>query len=190
MARGDTKDKLLDEGHRIFLEQGYNHSGIEAILQAAKVPKGSFYNYFASKEAFALAVVDKFAACHDAELDRALGDRSLPPMDRLRSYFEGAIERIEHDGCRKGCLAGNLGQEMADQSEAIRLRLESVFAGWVDRLVDCLGEAQSSGDFDSNTDVREVAEFWLNSWQGAILRAKTARSIEPLRLFLRMTLPV
>ena len=189
MARGETRNRLLDEGHRLFLEQGYNHAGIEAILQASGVPKGSFYNYFASKEVFALAVVDKFAACHDAELDRALGDRSRPPMDRLRAYFENAIERIDRDGCRKGCLAGNLGQEMADQSEVIRTRLESVFSGWVDRLASCLAEARDSGAIPQGMDIQAVAEFWMNSWQGAILRAKTARSVEPLRLFLRQTLP-
>ena len=151
------------------------------------MPRGSFYNYFESKEAFALAVVDQFAACHDAELDRAFADRSRPPLERFWAYFEGLTARIERDGCRKGCLLGNLGQEMSAQSEILRARLEQAFSRWVHRLADCLEEARAAGDLSERACSAELAEFVLNSWQGAILRAKTTRSVAPLRLFLKMT---
>jgi TetR/AcrR family transcriptional repressor of nem operon len=73
---------------------------------------------------------------------------------------------------------------MADQSEVFRARLEEIFESWVDRYAECLKEAQDAGEVSPDLDVRELAEFWLNSWQGAILRAKTMRSVEPLRTFL------
>jgi TetR/AcrR family transcriptional repressor of nem operon len=175
---------LLEAGKKTFLEKGYNNSGIEAILQAAGVPKGSFYYYFASKEDFGLKVLDQFALCYDQQLDRTLGDTSVPPLNRLRNYFESAFGKMESDQCRKGCLVGNLSQEMADQSEAFRARLEEIFESWVDRYAKCLREAQQAGEIGSDLDVRELAEFWLNSWQGAVLRAKTMRSTAPLRTFL------
>jgi len=187
MPRGDTKDRLLEVGKSLFLERGYYHAGIEGIVQEAGVPKGSFYHYFDSKEDFGLQVIGSFAACHDEELDQSLGNRSLPPLDRIHSYFLGAIERVESAECRRGCLIGKLGHELADQNEAFRARLESVFSGWVGRLAGCLEEARVSGAIGESEDVHALAEFWLNSWQGSILRAKTARSTAPLRLFLRMT---
>jgi len=184
MSRERTRDLLIEAGKKTFLEKGYNNSGIEAILQAAGVPKGSFYYYFESKEDFGLRVLDQFAACFDEQLDQTLGNASVPPLDRLRNYFESVFEKLGSDQCRKGCLVGNLSQEMADHSEAFRARLEEIFESWVDRYAKCLQEAQVAGEIDSELDVRELAEFWLNSWQGAILRAKTMRSTAPLRTFL------
>ena len=184
MSRETTRDLLLEAGKKSFLEKGYNNSGIETILHAAGVPKGSFYYYFQNKEEFGLKVLDQFADCCDQHLDRILGDASVPPLDRLRNYFESVFGRLESDQCRKGCMIGNLSQEMADQNESFRARLEEIFESWVDRYAKCLREAQQAGEIGPDLDVRELAEFWLNSWQGAVLRAKTMRSTAPLRTFL------
>jgi len=184
MSKESTRDVLLEAGKKSFLENGYANSGIETILHAAGVPKGSFYYYFQSKEDFGLKVLDQFAACYDRHLDQILGDTSLPPLVRLRNYFESAFGKLKSDQCRKGCLVGNLSQELADRSEAFRARLEEIFESWVDRYAKCLEEAQQAGEIGPDLDVRELAEFWLNSWQGAVLRAKTTRSTAPLETFL------
>lgn len=182
----ETKATLLETGKKVFLERGYNNSGIEAILQAAGVPKGSFYYYFDSKEDFGLQVLDRFAECYKAEAARFLDDRSVGPLERLRRLFEAKCERLGSQHCRCGCLVGNLSQEMADQSEAFRAKLEEIFKWWCGRYAECLAEAQQAGEIPAHLDVHELAEFWLNSWQGAVLRAKTTRSIAPLRTFLNM----
>jgi TetR/AcrR family transcriptional repressor of nem operon len=184
MGKEKTKDLLLDAGRTTFLARGYNNSGIEAILQEAGVPKGSFYYYFESKEDFGLQVLDRFAECIGERQEHYLSDESVAPLDRLRDYCEAVSELLESDQCRKGCLIGNLSQEMAAQSEKFRARLEEIFESSVDRYAACLQEAQASGEVSPDIDVRELAEFWLNSWQGAILRAKTMRSPVPLRTFL------
>ncbi len=186
MSKEKTRDILLEAGKKTFLEKGYNNSGIEAILQAAGVPRGSFYYYFESKEDFGLKVLDRFAECFDETLDRFLGDTSVPPLDRLRNYFESKFTKLESDQCRKGCLVGILSQEMAEQSEIFRARLEEIFESWVDRYAGCLKEAQDAGDIPADLDVHELAEFWLNAWQGAMLRAKSMRSAAPLRTFLAL----
>ncbi len=186
MSRESTKQILLDAGRKVFSEKGYNNSGIEAILQAAGVPKGSFYYYFDSKEDFGLQVINSFAECYAAEINEYLGDENYSPLDRLKRYFESRIERVESKHCRNGCLVGTLSQEMADQSEVLRARLVEVFEERVDRYEACLREAQEAGELSKDLDARELAEFWINSWQGAMLRAKTIRSTAPLRTFLNM----
>src|SRR5256714_5577969 len=108
MSKETTKNALLDAGRQVFLEKGYNHAGIETILQAAGVPKGSFYYYFASKEDFGLQVLDRFAGDIGANLERCLGDEGLTPLERLRRYFEEVCVRLESRQCRNGCLVGNL----------------------------------------------------------------------------------
>lgn len=188
MSRGHTKELLLEIGRKVFLERGYNHAGIECILQEAGVPKGSFYNYFPSKEEFGLQVIDGFAACHEEVLEQHLGNHTIPPLQRLRGYFCYVIDRLGEGNCRKGCLIGNLSQEMADQSERFRARLEEILKTWVARFQACLAEARENGSIPLDTDVRLLAEFWMNAWQGSVMRAKTARSTEPLQTFLRMTI--
>lgn len=186
MAKESTKTTLLEVGRQIFLERGYNNAGIESVLQAANIPKGSFYYYFESKEDFGLQVLDRFAECFRSDLDLFLNDRTLSPLNRIRQYVESRFERLQSQECRKGCLIGNLSQEMADHSEAFRARLTEIFKNWSERLAECLAEAQQAGEIPSHLDVHELADFWLNSWQGAILRAKTTRSTAPLRTFQNM----
>jgi TetR/AcrR family transcriptional repressor of nem operon len=186
MGKENTKTVLLETGKCVFLEKGYNNSGIETILQAAGVPKGSFYYYFASKEDFGLQVLDRFVADIQANYDSCLGDMTLPPLKRLRRYFEEVLVRLESRQCRNGCLVGNLSQEMADQSETFRARLEVVFEGWRDRYAACLKSAQDAGEIPPDLDVRALAEFCLCSWQGAILRAKAARSVAPIQTFINI----
>ena len=184
MPREKTKDILLDIGKRTFLERGYSNSGIETILQAAGVPKGSFYHYFESKEDFGLKVLDHFAECFDGLMRQTLGDESLSPIQRFRRYFEGIADRFDEDQCRKGCLVGNLSQELADHSEAFRIKLEEIFRRWEDRYTECLQSARDQGEIAPILPARESAELWLNGWQGAMLRAKSSRSSAPLRNFL------
>lgn len=186
MSRSETRALLLRTGADIIATQGYNNTGINAVLCAAGVPKGSFYYYFDSKDAFGLAVIDAAAEAHAADLDRLLGDPATPPLQRLRVYLEtGADEVAAHDYCR-GCLMGNLGQELAAQQPAFRERLERAFANWSECLARCLDEAIEDGQLDPEDDARQLAEFLLVGWEGAILRAKIARSRDPLDAFIRM----
>ena len=179
MARENTRDLLLEAGRLAFLERGYNHSGIETILQAARVPKGSFYHYFESKEDFGLKVLDQFAGCYEERLNLALGDLSLSPINRFRRYFEATIERFDSDQCRKGCLVGKLSQELADHSEVFRLKLEEIFRRWEDRYAECLLMARDCGEINPILPIRAVAGFWLNGWQGAMLRGEIFARLGP-----------
>jgi TetR/AcrR family transcriptional repressor of nem operon len=185
MSRENTKVILLDAGRRIFCEKGYSNAGLEAILQAAGVPKGSFYHYFQSKEDFGLQVIDRFAECFAREFERFTQDDTVvSPLERLRRFYEAILAKLGSQGCRHGCLVGNLSQEMADQSEALRARLADVFADWRDQHAECLRQAREAGEIPPSLDVEALAEFWVSGWQGAILRAKTMRSQAPLRAFL------
>jgi TetR/AcrR family transcriptional repressor of nem operon len=184
MSKETTQTILLDTGRKLFLEKGYSNTGIEAVVQAAGVPKGSFYYYFGSKEEFGLRVLDRFADEARANFERCLGNSNLGPLERFRCYYEEVCGRLEAEGCRHGCLVGNLSQEMAAQSEVFRIRLKEIFDGILQRYVEGLREAQEAGELPAGQDLQELAEFCLSSWQGAILRAKAARSTQPIRTFI------
>src|SRR5206468_6049838 len=109
--KAPTKATLVDAGLHLMLEKGYHHTGIQEVLQAAGVPKGSFYYYFPSKAAFGLEVIAYFAAAYMQRLEQYLGDTTQSPLSRLRCHLEQTLAGFERRGCRGGCLFGNLCQE-------------------------------------------------------------------------------
>lgn len=169
-----------------MLTGGFNGTGIEAILKQATVPKGSFYNFFSSKEAFGLAVIDLFLSETGGLLQPLMEDISLPPLTRIRKSLEALITRFEGDNCTKGCLIGNLALEMSDQSEAFRQRLEDALQEWIDSLAAILEEARKEGAVPIDVEPVVLAESIVASFEGALLRAKVKRSVEPLRNFIHL----
>lgn len=184
MKKKDTKAEIIAIGTDMISLHGYNATGIDAVLKGAGVPKGSFYHYFGSKEEFGLAVIDHFAERYDQRLDTFLNDEGVPPLNRIRNYLESGMARLTQNQCTKGCLIGNLGQELADQNERFRARLDDIFRSWKERFAACLREAQRAGELASELDTGVIAGFILSGWEGAVLRAKVMKSPQPLRDFM------
>ena len=186
MKRIHNKDDIVQAGLDLVLSRGFNATGVEAILKQANVPKGSFYNFFSSKEDFGLAIIDKFVTERTELLYSLFSDESLPPLERVKISFETLIARFEGDDCSKGCLLGNLGQEMADQFENIRQRLEQSLQNWTRGLSKLLLQAQKEKTIPADMNPEMLAENLISSFEGALLRSKVKKSPEPLRNFIHL----
>jgi TetR/AcrR family transcriptional repressor of nem operon len=186
MKRIHNKEDIVQVGLDIVLSRGFNATGVETILKQAKVPKGSFYNFFSSKEEFSLAIIDKFVNARRKVFNPIFSDKSIPPLERVKRSFETLIAIFEADDCSKGCLLGNLGQEMADQSENVRLRLEGSLQEWSGRVSGLLQQAQLEKAIPADLDAGMLAENLISSFQGALLRSKVKKSAEPLRDFIHL----
>jgi TetR/AcrR family transcriptional regulator, transcriptional repressor for nem operon len=176
----ETRQRLLEQGMTMLLRHGYNDLGIVAVLDATGIPKGSFYHHFASKEDFALQVIDLYMEGAHAALDQCLGDDSLPPLDRVRRFFALIEERYRSEGYL-GCLLGGLGQELSGVSETFRSKVEWCFSEIARRIASCLDEGVRRGDLGEATDTRAMAELLVNCWEGAALRTRLRRDPAPLR---------
>jgi len=182
-AHGDTRDRLIRTGIKILTEHGFGATGIETVLRQVGVPKGSFYHYFSSKDDFGRAVIEGYAAYFAAKLSHWLDDADAPPLERLKNFIEDATSGMERHDFRRGCLVGNLGQELGGTHEDFRGALEAVFLDWQSRVEACLIAAQEAGEISFAADCAEVAAYFWIGWEGAILRAKLVRSTGPLDLF-------
>jgi len=178
-----TKQRLIDAGWTMLLERGYHDLGIRALLDETGTPKGSFYHHFEDKEDFALQVVDEYMEHVHAGLRECLGDRSRPPLDRVRRFFELTIEGYRGEGYL-GCLMGALGQELSGVSEVFRNKIEGCFSEIARQISSCLDEAQRRGDMASKGDPREMASLLVDCWEGAALRSRLLGNEEPLTAML------
>jgi TetR/AcrR family transcriptional repressor of nem operon len=180
-ARGDSKRQMLiDTGTEIFTQKGFSSTGLDEIVQRAQVPKGSFYYYFGSKEEFAQEVIHNYAAYFARKLDRTLGDATLPPLERLRAFVADATHGVRRFEFKRGCLVGNLGQEMASLQDDFRVLLLAVLNQWRSRFCDCIAQAQAAGEIATKVDPAALAQFFWSAWEGAVLCAKLEESTRAL----------
>lgn len=186
MKRIHNKDDIVQVGLDLVLSRGFNATGVEAVLKQANIPKGSFYNFFSSKEEFALAIIDKFVADRVEVLYPIFSDESLPPLERVKRSFETISAAFEGADCSKGCLIGNLGQEMADQFENVRQRLEKSLLEWAKAVSQLLSQAQKEHAIPADMNADMLAENLISSFQGALLRSKVKKSPEPLNNFIHL----
>ena len=175
----DTQQRLLEQGMAMLLQRGYNDLGVASLLDATQIPKGSFYHHFSSKEDFALQVIDLYMTQVHQGLDHFLGDKSVPPLKRVRGFFEGTVQKYRGEGYL-GCLLGGLGQELSGVSENFRRKVEECFNAIAGRIAVVLQEAIDDGDLAKGTDPQKMAELLVNCWEGAALRMRLRRDPAPL----------
>ncbi len=184
--KDDTRSKLLEVGTALMFEKGYNHTGIQQIVKAAHVPKGSFYHFFDSKEAFGLEVIKTHVEGFQPFMDHYLFAENTPPLTRLQNFFNAGREYILSRECKGGCIVGNMAQELSDQEEAFRKALDNIMTGWQHRFKQCLDEAQDNGELGKDIDTATLAQFLLDSWEGALLRSKLSKSPAALNNFIEI----
>jgi TetR/AcrR family transcriptional repressor of nem operon len=185
--KSDTRDNLVRAGARLLHQTGYAATGVKDIVDAAQVPKGSFYNHFDSKEAFGAEVVDFYFGRGLPDLRTALTDSTVPPLARLKTFFEQRVQRFESGGHLRGCMMGNLSLEVADHSAIIRERLALHFQTWGQLFEGCIAEAQASGALRNPLSPAVLAHYLLDSWEGALVRMRVDKSGAPLQRFLEVT---
>lgn len=187
MSKRDfKKEQILLAGMEVMKRQGYNGTSVKDIVDAASVPKGSFYNYFESKETFALEAVEYTAEEVLEAAVAVLTDAEVAPLVRVRTYFEKGIGEACANEFRDGCFLGNMCQEMSDSSDAIRQLVHRKLKKVTGLLAQTLREAQARGEVSSSLDAEQAAEFLYNAWEGAIMRAKASKCGGPLNAFIGM----
>lgn len=174
--------RLLDLGVEIFSRQGYHGTGIKEIVDAAGIPKGSFYNYFNSKEDFAAEVIRHYADSYWREWSSYFED--CPGEDiltALRHSFERMISKHGESEIKTGCIIGNLAAEICESSSTCRGVMQSAIFEWRERFAKYIQSAQAEGSVRTDMRAEDLADIFCNAWEGSLLRMKIENSTEPLK---------
>jgi TetR/AcrR family transcriptional repressor of nem operon len=183
-TRLDKRDLILAKGAEVMTRRGYHGAGVQEIVQAAGVPKGSFYHYFDSKEDFALQALQSVYQPRLQRYGEALGNAALSPRERILSYYSDLIEHFtRQERLEYHCFIGSLSFEMAELSPSLGATVDGILQQSADILQVCLEQAQAAGQLAAEEDCRNLAAFICNAWQGALTRLKVSSNLQALNDF-------
>ncbi len=184
--RLDKRDLILAKGAEVMTRRGYHGAGMQEIVQAAGVPKGSFYHYFASKEDFALQALQQVYQPRLQRYAQALANPALSPRQRILGYYAELVEHFSRqEKLEYHCFIGSLSFEMAELSPAIGAEVDAILQRSADILQAGLEQAQGAGEISADEDCRSLASFISSAWQGALTRLKVANNTRALEDFMQ-----
>ena len=167
-----VRQYILDTAKPIILGRGFSAVGLNEVLSAADVPKGSFYHYFKSKEMFGEALLDSYFDDYLTQLDSLLSRPNHTAAERLMAYWQQWQESQIGECVDGRCLAVKLGGEVSDLSEPMRIALHRGTNRVIDRLARCIGEGIADGSLGSDLDAKQTAQTLYETWLGATLLSK------------------
>ena len=183
MGRPSAREEIVQAGLKCLVEKGFNAVGVQDITDTAGVPKGSFYNHFESKEALGVEIVERYGANQTRR--EILTDPTVPPLQRLRRHFDRISALFAESHFKRNCILGGFSAELANQSETIQESLRKLYGEWTKDIEATIAEAQSKGEIANKTKASDLAAFLLDSYEGALLRARVERSRKPFDRFMK-----
>jgi TetR/AcrR family transcriptional repressor of nem operon len=181
----ETIDNILEIGTDLILKNGYNNVGLNKILQTANIPKGSFYYYFKSKEDFGLQVIKFYSENSLTFLKSYLTDTSKSPKERIITFFEDMQNVYADKHFKEGCLLGNCSLELSDMSEAFSNSVANELNKWQECFEKCIKEGQEENTIRSEESAKEMSDFILTTWEGSLLRMKSAKNTDSITTFIK-----
>jgi len=183
----ETRANILAAGQRLMAAKGFSAVGLNEVLTDIGVPKGSFYHYFASKEAFGEAMLDSYFDDYLAEIDATLRKPGQTMAQRLMTYWKNWQDTQSFLDCQGKCLAVKLGAEVADLSEPMRLALKQGTAGITSRLARAIETGVAEGSLSIEGEPAQVAESLYQLWLGASVMVKIVRNRKPFEAAMATT---
>ena len=178
---GTTKERILEAAEDLMLTKSFHSVGLSEILSAVKVPKGSFYHYFDSKEQFGVELITHYVSEHTSRLQKFFAVKDTNALQKFVDQWAFSIGRITEGECQQSCLVVKLGLEVANFSEAMREVLAAGLKTWRGIYEKAVREGQADGSIRKELDPKEAAAAIQDTWQGALQRMQVEKSVSPLR---------
>ena len=173
------REQLLEQGSEMFISRGYHGTGIKDVVDRIKIPKGSFYNYFQSKEQFGAEVIRRHSQKVTANMATLLNGPEDNALVALEQFFEQELER--HQEVKAGCIIGNLGAELGASSELCQQAMLEGLQGMKRQFLMTLQRGQKQGSIRDDIPAQELADFVVNAYEGSLLRMQVEQSVDPIR---------
>ena len=186
MNKKYKREDILLTGLYLIRRQGYHHTGVSDILKQSGIPKGSFYNFFRSKEDYTLQLMALYGERIDQLLEQALHDAEPSALRRLLGFYGLLVGAYAEEEARNGCLVMNLATETSGYNDRIADTALGVLRGWINQLAAVIAEGQDKGEIRTDESPEALAEFVHTAFYGSLVRSKMLRSVDPQRETMRL----
>jgi TetR/AcrR family transcriptional regulator, transcriptional repressor for nem operon len=184
-ASGATRDRIVAAASAAWHAKSFDGVGVAEICRLASVHKGSFFHFFPSKEALLLSILEGRAKALRTTLLASAFKPDVPPLARLRRFFDAAFESAAEErrltGSFRGCPIGNVLSELATRDEAVRKASASALDVLRESFLEALREARRDGSLPSDRNPEATADALLAFMQGMALLGKAYRDVDRLR---------
>lgn len=187
MGRRSLKQQLVERTLDVWLTQGFEGASVNDLVAAAGVPKGSFYNHFSSKEEFAVAHVHRYV--HTLGLD-ALTDAEGPALEAIQRHFQQLVAAGNAARMQPACLLGTFSTGVSEAYPELLAAVSEGFAQWIDALAAALTRARDAGEVATDREPADLAAALVDSFEGAVGRARVTGHSQPLDTFISTTVEV
>lgn len=188
MNKKYQKENILEAGGAFMRQNGYHNTGISDLLKVCKIPKGSFYNFFGSKEDFGAELIKYYGAKIQLLIKSFLDNKELSALQRIKDFYTQLIEYNTQDCSKAGCLVNNMMNEVGGLIPKISIATAQVFQEWVNTIANCIKEGQETGEICTQYSAQELAEYLHTSVYGGLTRNKVSNNVEPLKLIYKITI--
>lgn len=175
-----TREHILTMGRRLVLRRGFGGVGLKELLDQSAVPKGSFYYYFASKEAFGCALLEDYCADYLGRLEALFGQAGSG-RERLMRYWAAWFEDERAEGLADRCLVVKLAAEIPDLSEDMRVILHNGVGQLINQIAQVIAEGRADGSILTPRDPASTARAMYGLWLGAAILSKLGKDEAPMR---------
>lgn len=169
-------EDILDIGYEVLRKNGYHNIGVNHILKAAGIPKGSFYNFFESKEDFAIQVMERYGKNNTRWMQGFFKESQLSPLESLKSFYKFMIDVNEDDGYLSGCIINNMSIEVGRINDVMASHANTQFLGWLTILADVIAKGQKAKEITNKFNALEIAEYLHAGFYGTFSRMKVTRN--------------
>ena len=183
-----TRQALLEEGIQQLSTYGYHGTGIKQVLDAVKVPKGSFYHYFGSKEAYVAEIISVYNAHSLALFDEFIAQSTLPALEQLKAIYRYMLDKFSAEACQKGCLVGSIAAEIGNSFELCQKAMQQGVEAWLQRLEALVKKAQDAGQIRNDLSAKDLAELIWSAWEGSLIKMKLDGDIHSPQRVILLTL--
>ncbi|WP_298542170.1 TetR/AcrR family transcriptional regulator [uncultured Aquimarina sp.] len=187
MGYKHNKEDILEVGYQVIRKNGYHHVGINQILKEAGIPKGSFYNFFESKEDFAIQVIQYYGEGNRSWLKGIFQESTETPINTLKSFYKLLIGYNEDDNFCSGCLINNMGNETGRLYDSLAKETKEQFDHWLDLIAEIVKKGQEAKEITNRFGAKEIANYLHSGFYGTFFKMKVERSRKDMDTWLKMT---
>lgn len=174
-APSPSRERIVREAECLIHLGGYHCTSLDDIARRCGMTKANLLHHFLSKEALGLAVLELKCRDYQGRCVDPVFSEGRDPAEAVRELFASAGRFFRGNGCRAGCLVGNMALEMSDLNERFRERTARFFADWAKAVERCLRRSQARGRRCGRLRPKDAAEAVIGLYEGAVMLARTRR---------------